>query len=548
MDYNAVAFQFFISAIPEGHQFESYKEVSAHLLSFRGVQDIRHSNSSYTDGSQQFSCNVNMASESQIVGHVSTGEIKTDANVSSSLHEKQASIPSLIGTEKLNTSDGNFNSDLALGSKLGDTTSGAFRDSDHQTDNKQPLKDDNNDANSVQGCSPAEDRVHNVRNEKLAGAIEASDASCNLYIPLVFTSPFSNTGGGIDQFSDEINAVTCMKTGIANFDSQDRNTGCYETVPCGNEQVHVDNNGLELSVRLVEDHIQKMGFESSMLAPNSEENISAGNNSEDRHLSSLVDMEISDGKAVKDDKQQLVSSRDQSEIKDFSTNVKLQYSSDGCSLVPSQNELKQSMNGMDRALTSMLKDTAEGNYFDDLPSSFLDERTCIHNGYSDFTPNLEVPKDGSDNHVPPNEEVVASCLQKRSSSNDQICTMDHLLDSSESNLFTLTGNQHLSTYHDNMNNFSAGTFDALKAVDGACLKPQLGIVSCSNVVAVDAYTSARVMQEKSQGCVSVPLGGSILNQFDSDGAVNKAQSCLSEKAKSEVEMFQTDSMGMPKFR
>lgn len=515
----------------------------------------------------------------QNVGHVPTGGMKTDANASylcvastsiHSHHEKQATISLSIGTEKLNTSDGNLNCDLALDCKLGDTTSGAVRDSDCQTENKQPLKADKNDAHSVQGCSLAEDRVYDVGNEKLVGAIEASDAACNLYIPLVFTTPFSNNNSGIDQFSDEIDAVTCIKGGVSDFASQDKNTGCYESVPCGNEQVHVDENGLGVSVTLVEDHVQKIDFESSMLVPNSEGKIFAGNNLEDRHLiSSLEDMESNGGKLVKDDNQQIVSSVAQSEIEDVSTNVKLQCSSEGF-LVPSQNELKHTYMDMDGTQTSMLKDSAEGIFFyNDLPSSSNDDGTCFHSGYVnnvsfsacpedasesggvDFTPNLNVAKDVSDNHVPPNEEFVTSCLQKRSSLSDQICTIDNLLHrSSESNLFTLTGNQHPAALHDNMKNVSVGTLDVLKPVDAGCMKPQLGIVSCSNVVAIDAHTSPRVMQGRSQGCLSVPLGGSILNQFDkqNDDGVDKANiSCLSEKAKSEVERFRTDSMGMPKF-
>ncbi|RDX89257.1 Methyl-CpG-binding domain-containing protein 8, partial [Mucuna pruriens] len=557
---------------PGGHQFESCKEVSAYLLSVSGVQDRSHLNSSYTDGAQQLSSSMNMASGSS-VGHVPTGDMKTDADASylslagasiHSSHEKQGPISSSIGS-------GNFKSDLALGCKLGDITGGAFTDLDHQTEDKQLLKADKNDGNLVPGCSLVEDRVRNVCTEKLVGATEASDAACNLYIPLVFSTSFSNNNSDNGQFSDEINAATCIKGGISNFAIEDRNTGCFETVPCGNEQAHVDKNGLGLSVKLVEENIQKIGFESSMLAPNSEGKIFAGENLEDRHLiSSLEDMEIRDGKAIKDDQQQIICSRDQAEIKDVSTNVKLQSSSEGCSHVSSQNELKHtSISNVDRTQTSILKDSAEENIFDsDLFSSSIDERTHVHSGYMsnvsfssctqdaseyggfDFASDLKLTKDVSDNHILSNEEAVARCLQERSSLNDQNSMMDNLLHrSSQSNLFALTGNQHPSAFHDNVNNISVGTFDGLKAVDAGCLDPQLGIISCSNI-AVDAYTTASIMQGKSQGCVSVPLGESILNfEKRSDDGVNKAnKSCLPEKAQNEVGIFQTDSMGLPKFR
>lgn len=550
---------------PGGHQFESYREVSAYLLSVSGVQDRSELKSSYTDGAQQLSSSVNMASESS-VGHVPTGDKKAYANAcyfslaGASIHssqENQAPISSLVGSE-------NFHSDLALGCKLGDTAGGAFRDVDHQTEDKQLLEADKNDENSVQGCSHVEDRVCNVHSEKLVGAIEASDTACNLYIPLVFSTSFSNNNSDTGQFSDEINAATNIKGGgISNVDSQDRNTGCYETVPCENEQVHVDNNGLGLSVNLVEDDIQKMSLESSMLAPNSEGKIFADENLEDRHVSSsLEDMEIRDEKAIKDDKQQIICSRDQAEIKDVSANVKLQSSSEGCSLVSSQNELEHtSISHIDKTQTSMLKDSAEENIFDsDLFSSSIDERTCIHSGYVsnvsfssctqdaseyggfDFASDLKLTKDVSDSHILSNEGDVTRCLQERSTLNDQNSMMDI---SSQSNLLAQTGNQHPSDFHDNVNNISDGTFDALKAVDAGCMEPQLGIVSCSNL-AVDAYTTASIMQGKSHGCVSVPLGGSILNfEKQSDDGVHKAnKSCLPDKAQN----FQTDSMGLPKFQ
>lgn len=378
--------------------------------------------------------------------------METDANAISAHHEKQtsiassigtekqASIASSIGTEKLNIYDGNSNSHLALGHKLGD----AGRDSD-QTEDKQPLKADKNDANSVQGCSLKQD---NEPHENSVGAIQASDAAVNLYIPLVFTSPLSNNDIGIDQLSDERNAVTRTNSGIYNFDGQDRNTVSYETVPCGKDQAHFDN----------------------------------------------------------------------------------------CSTVMTQ--------------TSMLKDSAVGSLFDNyFPSGGVPDASG--SGGVDFIPGLKVGKDVNDNHVYPNEEVVTSYLQKRSSSDDQMFTMDNLLGGSfEGNLFPLANNHHPSAFQDNMN-ITAGTFDVLKSVDAGCVEPQLGIISSSNVVAADACTSARVMQGTSEGCVSVPLGGSMSNCFDKqcDDDVNKEKkSCLSEKAKSEVEMFQNDSMGMSKFQ
>ncbi|KAL2339922.1 hypothetical protein Fmac_007862 [Flemingia macrophylla] len=557
--------------IPGGHQFESCKEISAHLLSVSGIQDGSYFKSSYIDGAQQLSSSMNVASGSS-VGHATTGDMKTDANKSylslagasiHSSHEKQATISLSIGSE-------NIDSDLSLGCKLAVTTGGASRDFDHQTEDKQILKSDN-DGNSVQGCSLVEDRPGNVQSEKLVGAVEASDAACNLYIPLTFPTPFSNNNNSdIRQFSDEINAATCIKGDNGNFVNEDQNAGCCETDSCGNEQAHVDNNGLGLSVKLVEENIQKSTFESSMLAPISEQKIFAGKNFEDIHLtSSLEDMEIRDGKAVKDDKQNFCS-RDQAETKDVSTNAKLQSSSEGCSLVSSQSELKDtSIGNIDRAQNSMLKESAEENIFDsDLFSASIDERTHVGSGYIsnvsfstctedasdyggfDFASDIKLTKDATDNHILSSEEAVIRCLQERSSLSDQNNMMNNLLErSSESNLFALTGDQHPSAFHDNMNNTSDGTFDALKAVDSGCMEPHLGIVSCSNI-AVDAYTTSSIMQGQSQGCVSVSLGGSILN-FDkqSDDSVSKAnKSCLAEKAQNEVEIFQTDSMGLPKFR
>ena len=520
----------------------------------------------------QFFFFFGLSHNQQVVGHVPTGDIKTDASASClslastsvhSHHEKQATVSSSIGSEKLNTFDGNFNSSLRC-CKLGDTTSGAF---DYQTEDKQPMMDGSNNANSVQGCSLEEDRV---QNQKMVDTIEASDAACSLYIPLVFPTTFPNNNSGFCQLSDEI-AVTCVRSGISNFASDNRNTGCHETAPCGNVQAHVDNNGHGLSIRLVEDHRQKVGFGSSMLSPNSEGKKFAGSNLEYRHLvSSQQDMEVSDGKPAKDDEQHFIFCGDQSEIKDVSTNVKLQSSYDGFSHAPSQKELKHmSINSSDRIQRFMPKDSAVGKCFDsDLP---IDERTCVPSGYTrnvslgtctkdasefggvDIAPTLSVAKNVSDNDAPPNEDLVTSCAQERISLNDQNCKMDNLLhSSSRSNLLTPIGDEHSSVFDDNLNNISAGTFGALKAVDVGWKEPQLGIVSCSNDVAVDACTNASILQGRWQDCESVALGSSVLNLFDkqsNDGVNNANKSCLSENAKSEqVDILQTNSMGMPDFR
>lgn len=257
--------------------------------------------------------------------------------------------------------------------------------------------------------------------------------------------------------------------------------GCYKTVPYGNEQVRVGDNGLGLSATLMENHIQKIASESSMLVPNSQ---------------------------------------------DISTNGKLQFCPEG-SFVPSQNELNHtSTESMDREQTFELKDSAgaEKNY-NDLPGSSTDEKTWDHNDeymdnisfdpwqqdapvpdVIDFTPNLYVTNGVSDDHALPLDEVATSSLQKMSSLNDQICTMDNLLHRrSESNLFTVAGSQSPSALHDNMNNISAGAFGAVKHVDA----------------------SPRVLQGGSQ---SVSPGGNMLNQFDKkndDGVNNGNTSCLS---------------------
>ncbi|BAT78511.1 Methyl-CpG-binding domain-containing protein [Vigna angularis] len=532
---------------PGGHQFESCKEASAYLLSVSGVQDKGYLKSSCTDdGAQQLSSSMNMASESS-VGHVPARATKTDANANySSIHsgqENQLPISLSVGS-------GNFNSDLALGCKSG-AASDDFRGFDHQTEDKKLLEADKNDGSSVQGCSHVNDIVCN----------ESTDAACNLYIPLVFSTPFSTNNSDNGQISD---AATCIEGGISNFASQDTNTGCPETVPCG-----IDNNGLGLSVKLVEENTQKISFDSSTLAPNSEGKIFSGKNLEDRHLiSSQEDMEIADDKVTNDDKQLIVCGTDRSEFKDVFTDIKLQSSSEGFSLVTSHCELKHaSLSNMDRTQTSELKDSAEENIFDsDLFSSSIDERTCVPSGYIsnvsfssctqdaveyggfDFSSDLKLTKDVSDNHILSNEDAVTRCLQERSSLNDQNSMMGNLLHrSSQSDLFALTANQHPSAFHDNLNTCD-GTFDALKGVDAGYMEPQLGIVSCSNI-AVDAYTTASIMQGNSQGCVSVPLGGSILNfEKKSDDGANKANKpCLSEKSQNEVEIFQTDSMGPPKF-
>ncbi|KAK7410519.1 hypothetical protein VNO78_01355 [Psophocarpus tetragonolobus] len=527
----------FVPCCPGGRQFESCKEASAYVLSASGVQDRNQLKPSFTDDAQQLSSSMNMASVS-CVGHVPTGDMKTDASANylslagasiHASHEKILPISSSIGSE-------NFNSDLALSCKLGDATGGSFRDFDHQTEDRQLLKADKN-GNSIQGSSFVEDRVCNVRSEKLVGANESNDAACNLYIPLVFSTPVSNNNSDNGQFSDEINAATCVKGGISNIANQDRYTGCYETVPCGNEPACVDKDGSGLSVKLVEENIQKITFESSTLAPNSEVKIFGGENLEDRHLiSSLGGMEIRDG-SINNDKQPIISSRDQAEIIDVSANVKQQAS----------------ISNMDRAQTSELKDSDENIFDSDLFNSSISERTCVHSGYInnvsfssctqdaseyggfDFASDLKLAKDVSDNNILSNEEAVTRCLQERSCLNDQNSMMDD-------NLFALTGNQP-SAFHDNLN-ISDGTFDALNAVDAGCLEPQLGIVSCSNI-AVDTYTAASIMQGNSQGCVSIPLGGSILNfENQNDDGVNRTnESCVPEKAQNAVEIFQTDSMG-----
>ena len=449
----------------------------------------------------------------QSVGHIPTGGMKIDAYASS--HQvKQATMSSSVGTRKLNASNRNFSCNLDF-------------------------------------------------DRKLVLALKASDTARNPGTPLDFTAPISNSGCGIDRFSDERNAVTCIKGSVSNFDSQDKSTGYCETVPYGNEQVHVGDNGLGLSSTLVENHIQKIGSESNMLVPNSEEKMFAGSNLEDIHLSSVVGMEQNDGKLVENDNQQIISSRNESGIEDISTNGELQFSSEG-SPAPSQNEHHHtSIHSIDVAQTSVLKDSAEGHFFyNDLSSSSIDERTWDPNGYInnisfgswpqdasvsgvvDFTTDLYAANNF--NHVPPTDEVAISCLQKSSSMNGQIFTADNLLHrNSESNLFAVAGNQHPAAFHDNMNNISAGTLGALKHVGAGCMKPQLGIVSCSNV-APDAYTSPTVMQGISE---SVPPGGSILNQFgkqNDDGVSKGNKSCLSEVAQSEAELFQTDSMGFPK--
>lgn len=367
---------------PDGRQFDSYKDVSSYLVSVFGVQDKSHLKCSYSDGSQKLSSNINMVPE-HTVSHISTGGIMSDGDASSH-HEKQApiTISSPIGTEKLNTSDGNFNSDLAFECKLGVTTSGAFKDSDAQTEDKQPLKVDKNEENSVQGCSLAEDRVYI--------AIEASDAACDLPIPLLCTNPNSNNNNsGINQISDEIKAVPCIKSSISNTENRDTNTGCSETGQYGNEEVHVTDNGLGLSVPFVEDHIQKFGFERSMLVTNSEGRIFAGNNLDDKHLiASVEDMESNDG-LIKDDNQQIFSCRDQPEIKDVSTNAKLLCSSES-SLVPDT-----SINSMDSTKACVLNYFDEGNFFDNESIACI-ERASVHSGYPNDLSFSDWPQDPSE--------------------------------------------------------------------------------------------------------------------------------------------------------
>ncbi|XP_050880586.1 methyl-CpG-binding domain-containing protein 8 isoform X4 [Lathyrus oleraceus] len=436
---------------PDGGQFETYKDVSSYLVSLFNVQDAGELKSCYTDGSKQFSSNINI-SENQIIGHVPTGGIKIDASESSH-HEKQATISSPIGAEKRNTSDGKLNGDLeAMDCELGDATNGAFRVSDHPTDDKLPLKADKKDANSVQESFLSEDRVYNQS-----------------------VGPIPTCGMKIDANTSSHQRQATLSSSIG--------AGCYKTVPYGNEQVRVGDNGLGLSATLMENHIQKIASESSMLVPNSQ---------------------------------------------DISTNGKLQFCPEG-SFVPSQNELNHtSIESMDREQTFELKDSAgaKKNY-NDLPGSSTDEKTWDHNDeymdnisfdpwqqdapvsdVIDYTPNLYVTNGVSDDHALPLDEVATSSLQKMSSLNDQICTMDKLLHRrSESNLFTVAGSQPPSALHDNMNNISAGAFGAVKHVDA----------------------SPRVLQGGSQ---SVSPGGNMLNQFDKkndDGVNNGNTSCLSDR-------------------
>lgn len=46
---------------PDGGQFETYKDVSSYLVSLFNVQDAGELKSCYTDGSKQFSSNINIS-------------------------------------------------------------------------------------------------------------------------------------------------------------------------------------------------------------------------------------------------------------------------------------------------------------------------------------------------------------------------------------------------------------------------------------------------------------------------------------------------------
>ncbi|MED6144262.1 methyl-CpG-binding domain-containing protein, variant 2 [Stylosanthes scabra] len=176
---------------PYGRQFESFKEASAFLLSFY-EEDINLAKSSYTDDSPQLNMNVPSGS---VICYGPAGDVKTDAVASclslpstsvDSHHEKQASVPSSIEREKLNTLNGNSNSSLAGGCKLEDSISGAF---DHQSADYQSMMDGIHNANSVRGCSTEED---GVLNQKTVDTIEASGAASNQNIPLVLSTPVTN--------------------------------------------------------------------------------------------------------------------------------------------------------------------------------------------------------------------------------------------------------------------------------------------------------------------------------------------------------------------
>ncbi|XP_058787717.1 methyl-CpG-binding domain-containing protein 8-like isoform X2 [Vicia villosa] len=387
---------------PDGGQFETYKDVSSHLVSSFGVQDASHLKSSYTDGSKQFSSNINMSSENNI-GHVPPGGIQIDANASSH-HEKQTTISSSIGTEKRNTSDGNLNGDLAaMDFELGDATNGAFRVSDHPTDNKLRLEADNNDANSVQECFLSEDRVYN----QSVGSIPTGDMKID-----------ANT-------SSHQEKQATMSSSIG--------TGWNETVLYGNEQVRDGDNELGLSTTLMENHIQKISSESGMLVPNSQ------------HISTNGKLQFcSEGSLVPSQNELSHTSiesmdREQTSVLKDSAEATLNY-----------NDLPGS------STDDYMNNISFDPWQQDAPVS----------GVIDFTPNLYLTNGFGDNHAPPLDEVTTSCLQKMSSMKDQICTMDNMLHKrSESNLSTVAGNQHPSALHDYTDDISAGTFGAVKHID-----------------------------------------------------------------------------------
>ncbi|RYR41982.1 hypothetical protein Ahy_A08g038437 isoform A [Arachis hypogaea] len=519
---------------PYGQQFESFKEVSAHLLSFCG-EDINIVKSSYPDDSPQYNINVPSGS---VLCYGPAGDVKPDADASclslastsvESHHKTQVSVPSSTEREKLNTLNENSSSSLAGGCKLGDSIGGAF---DYQTANYQSMMDGTHNVNSVRGCSIEEDRV---LNQKTVDIIEVSGAACNP-IPLVLPTPVTINECGIIQHCDEMNSVTCIRNGVSDF-----STKCHETAPWGNAQTLVDNNGDGVSERLVEDE-QNVGSGSNRPFPNAEGKRFLGNN-----------LEISDGKLAKDDKQHILCS-DQSEVKDVSSNSQLQSSSDGFSLSPSQKDIKHfSINCSDRMQSFLLTESAIGDCFDGelLP---IDKRISLPTGYTnnvslstctegasdcggvDDAPNLSVANNVNDNHDPPTVELVTSFAEEKNPLNDQNHRIDYLLQtSSKCNLLTPPDDEQPSIF-ENLYNISAGTFD------DAFMEPQLGLGSHNNDVAVDTYANESIMQGTLQGCESVALGSSVLNPFDKQSD-NANKSCLSENAKSEqVDIHQTNSM------
>ncbi|MED6125091.1 methyl-CpG-binding domain-containing protein [Stylosanthes scabra] len=256
---------------PYGRQFESFKEVTAFLLSFCG-EDINLAKPSYTDDSLQLNINVPSGS---VICYSPAGDVKTDAVASclslpstsvDSHHEKQASVPSSIEREKLNTLNGNSNSSLAGGCKLEYSFSGAF--------------DGIHNANSVRGCSTGED---GVLNQKTVDTNEASGAASNQNIPLVLSTTVTNNNCGINQHCDEMNSLTCISNGVSDFPGDNRSTGCHESSRCGNAQTLVDNNGHGVSLSTCTEGASDSGGVD--IAPN----LSVANTVNDNHDPPTVD-------------------------------------------------------------------------------------------------------------------------------------------------------------------------------------------------------------------------------------------------------------------